>query len=133
MRPSSGASSPCWCRTQCGGHHLDPARPERKIRGPPRGAHQGFGHRGAAALSNRYIADRFLPDKAIDLIDECASKLRIEIDSMPVEIDEIQRKITPGGNRTQGPEKGDPTRPLQERLANAGGRALEAMRSQMPA
>lgn len=47
----------------------------------------------AATLSNRYIADRFLPDKAIDLIDECASKLRIEIDSMPAEIDEIQRKI----------------------------------------
>ncbi len=48
----------------------------------------------AATLSNRYISDRFLPDKAIDLIDECASKLRIEIDSMPVEIDEIQRRIT---------------------------------------
>jgi ATP-dependent Clp protease ATP-binding subunit ClpB len=48
----------------------------------------------AANLSDRYIADRFLPDKAIDLIDECASKLRIEIDSMPLEIDEIQRKIT---------------------------------------
>jgi ATP-dependent Clp protease ATP-binding subunit ClpB len=48
----------------------------------------------AATLSQRYISDRFLPDKAIDLIDECASKLRIEIDSMPVEIDEIQRRIT---------------------------------------
>ena len=48
----------------------------------------------AATLSNRYITDRFLPDKAIDLIDECASKLRIEIDSMPAEIDEVQRKIT---------------------------------------
>jgi ATP-dependent Clp protease ATP-binding subunit ClpB len=48
----------------------------------------------AANLSSRYISDRFLPDKAIDLIDECASKLRIEIDSMPAEIDEIQRKIT---------------------------------------
>lgn len=48
----------------------------------------------AASLSNRYIADRFLPDKAIDLIDECASKLRIEIDSMPLEIDEMQRKTT---------------------------------------
>jgi len=48
----------------------------------------------AATLSNRYITDRFLPDKAIDLIDECGSKIRIEIDSMPVEIDEIQRKIT---------------------------------------
>ena len=48
----------------------------------------------AAGLSHRYIADRFLPDKAIDLIDECASKLRIEIDSLPVEIDEIQRRLT---------------------------------------
>ena len=47
----------------------------------------------AATLSHRYIADRFLPDKAIDLIDEAASKLRIEIDSMPVELDEIERKI----------------------------------------
>ncbi len=47
----------------------------------------------AATLSNRYISDRFLPDKAIDLIDECASKLRIEIDSLPAEIDEIQRRI----------------------------------------
>jgi len=48
----------------------------------------------AATLSNRYIADRFLPDKAVDLIDECASRLRIEIDSMPRAIDEVQRKIT---------------------------------------
>ena len=48
----------------------------------------------AATLSHRYIADRFLPDKAIDLIDESASKLRIEIDSMPQEIDEVQRRIT---------------------------------------
>jgi ATP-dependent Clp protease ATP-binding subunit ClpB len=48
----------------------------------------------SATLSHRYITDRYLPDKAIDLIDECASKLRIEIDSMPVEIDDIQRKIT---------------------------------------
>jgi ATP-dependent Clp protease ATP-binding subunit ClpB len=48
----------------------------------------------AATLSDRYIADRFLPDKAIDLMDECASKLRIEIDSMPTEIDDIQRRIT---------------------------------------
>jgi ATP-dependent Clp protease ATP-binding subunit ClpB len=48
----------------------------------------------AATLSHRYITDRFLPDKAIDLIDEAASRLRIEIDSMPVEIDEVERKIT---------------------------------------
>jgi ATP-dependent Clp protease ATP-binding subunit ClpB len=47
----------------------------------------------AATLSDRYIADRFLPDKAIDLIDEAASKLRIEIDSVPTEIDEIDRRI----------------------------------------
>lgn len=47
----------------------------------------------AAQLSDRYIADRFLPDKAIDLVDEAASKLRIEIDSMPEEIDAIDRKI----------------------------------------
>ncbi|HET6419438.1 MAG TPA: ATP-dependent chaperone ClpB [Geobacteraceae bacterium] len=47
----------------------------------------------AATLSDRYITDRFLPDKAIDLIDEAASRLRIEIDSMPTEIDEIERKI----------------------------------------
>jgi ATP-dependent Clp protease ATP-binding subunit ClpB len=47
----------------------------------------------AAMLSNRYITDRFLPDKAIDLIDEAGSKLRMEIDSMPVELDEVERKI----------------------------------------
>jgi len=47
----------------------------------------------AATLSHRYISDRFLPDKAIDLIDESASGLRIEIDSMPAEIDEVERKI----------------------------------------
>ncbi len=47
----------------------------------------------AATLSQRYVADRFLPDKAIDLIDEAASRLRIEIDSMPTEIDEVERRI----------------------------------------
>jgi ATP-dependent Clp protease ATP-binding subunit ClpB len=47
----------------------------------------------AAVLSHRYITDRFLPDKAIDLIDEAASKLRMEIDSMPVELDELERKL----------------------------------------
>jgi ATP-dependent Clp protease ATP-binding subunit ClpB len=48
----------------------------------------------AAQLSHRYITDRFLPDKAIDLIDESASKLRMEIDSMPEELDAVERKIT---------------------------------------
>src|SRR5690348_8989615 len=47
----------------------------------------------AAVLSDRYITDRFLPDKAIDLVDEAASRLRIEIDSLPQEIDEVERKI----------------------------------------
>lgn len=47
----------------------------------------------AAVLSNRYISDRFLPDKAIDLIDEAASKLKMEIDSMPSELDELERKL----------------------------------------
>jgi ATP-dependent Clp protease ATP-binding subunit ClpB len=47
----------------------------------------------AAVLSHRYIADRFLPDKAIDLIDEAASRLRMEIDSMPAELDELTRRI----------------------------------------
>jgi ATP-dependent Clp protease ATP-binding subunit ClpB len=47
----------------------------------------------AAVLSHRYISDRFLPDKAIDLVDEAASKLRMEIDSMPAELDEIERRI----------------------------------------
>ncbi len=47
----------------------------------------------AAVLAHRYISDRFLPDKAIDLIDEAASRLRIEIDSMPAELDEIERRI----------------------------------------
>ncbi|MDQ2912851.1 MAG: ATP-dependent chaperone ClpB [Chloroflexota bacterium] len=48
----------------------------------------------AATLSSRYITDRFLPDKAIDLVDEAASKLRMEIDSMPAELDEVERAIT---------------------------------------
>jgi ATP-dependent Clp protease ATP-binding subunit ClpB len=47
----------------------------------------------AAVLSHRYIADRFLPDKAIDLIDEAASRLRMEIDSMPTELDEVERRM----------------------------------------
>src|SRR4029077_717196 len=47
----------------------------------------------AAVLSHRYITDRFLPDKAIDLIDESASRLRIEIDSLPTELDIVEREI----------------------------------------
>jgi ATP-dependent Clp protease ATP-binding subunit ClpB len=47
----------------------------------------------AAVLSNRYLTNRFLPDKAIDLVDEAAAKLRIEIDSMPTEIDVVERRV----------------------------------------
>ena len=54
----------------------------------------------AADLSDRYIADRFLPDKAIDLVDEAASRLRMELDSMPVEIDATTRQ--PGDCRGPG-------------------------------
>ncbi len=81
----------------------------------------------AAALSNRYISDRFLPDKAIDLIDECASKLRIEIDSMPAEIDEIQRRITQAEIEREALKKeSDPA--SKERLAK-----LEAELAEMNA
>ncbi|NNG01564.1 MAG: ATP-dependent chaperone ClpB [Desulfobacteraceae bacterium] len=81
----------------------------------------------AATLSQRYIADRFLPDKAIDLIDECASKLRIEIDSMPQEIDEIQRKITQAEIERQALKKEKDPASVQrlEKLENE----LESMRA----
>ncbi len=83
----------------------------------------------AAALSHRYIADRFLPDKAIDLIDESASKLRIEIDSMPVEIDEIQRKILQAEIEREALKKEtDPA--SRERLAKLED-TLESMHSQI--
>ena len=61
----------------------------------------------AAVLSNRYIADRFLPDKAIDLVDEAASKLRMEIDSMPAELDEVARRLMQLEIRTRGAAQGD--------------------------
>ncbi len=78
----------------------------------------------AATLSHRYISDRFLPDKAIDLIDECASKLRIEIDSMPAEIDEIQRRITQAEIERQALKKEtDPA--ARERLAKLEGELTE--------
>jgi ATP-dependent Clp protease ATP-binding subunit ClpB len=69
---------------------------------------------GAAMLSHRYISDRFLPDKAIDLIDEATSRLRIEIDSMPAEIDDVQRKITQLEIEREALKK-EKDRPSQER------------------
>jgi ATP-dependent Clp protease ATP-binding subunit ClpB len=81
----------------------------------------------AATLSERYITDRFLPDKAIDLIDECASKLRIEIDSLPTEIDEIQRRITQleiereALKKETDPASAERLEKLEEELAQLGG------------
>jgi ATP-dependent Clp protease ATP-binding subunit ClpB len=70
----------------------------------------------AAVLSHRYIADRFLPDKAIDLVDEAASKLRMEIDSMPAELDEVQRRIMQLEIEREALKK-EKDKPSQERLA----------------
>ena len=75
------------------GHDLDPARPEGKIRGAPRRAHQGrrarCGRDAEQPLHHRSLP----PDKAIDLVDESAAKLRTEIDSMPQELDEVSRRV----------------------------------------
>ncbi|HEX9362384.1 MAG TPA: ATP-dependent chaperone ClpB [Candidatus Dormibacteraeota bacterium] len=70
----------------------------------------------AAMLSNRYITDRFLPDKAIDLIDEAAARLRTEIDSMPVELDELERQIRQLEIERQALKK-ESDRASRERLA----------------
>lgn len=73
----------------------------------------------ASVLSNRYITDRFLPDKAIDLIDESASKLRMEIDSMPIELDEIERKVRQHEIEKQAVMKED-SRESKEKLDKIG-------------
>jgi ATP-dependent Clp protease ATP-binding subunit ClpB len=71
----------------------------------------------AATLSNRYIADRFLPDKAIDLIDEAAARLRMEVDSKPEEIDEIDRKVIQLKIEREALKK-EPDLASQDRLRN---------------
>src|SRR6266852_5065628 len=71
----------------------------------------------AATLSNRYITDRFLPDKAIDLIDEAAASLRIQIDSMPTEIDQLERRATQLEIEKQALRKEDDEN-SRERLGN---------------
>lgn len=82
----------------------------------------------AATLSHRYIADRFLPDKAIDLIDEAAASLRIQIDSMPTEIDELERRATQSEIERQALKKeADPT--SRERLQSVE-RELAGIREQ---
>ncbi len=70
----------------------------------------------AAMLSHRYISDRFLPDKAIDLIDESAARLRMEIDSMPVELDEIERKLRQLEIEKQALMRDDGSLDAQEKL-----------------
>ncbi len=69
----------------------------------------------AATLSNRYIGDRFLPDKAIDLVDEAASRIRMEIDSRPTEIDEVERRILQLEIEREGLRK-EKDAPSRERL-----------------
>ncbi len=101
----------------------------------------------AAQLSHRYIADRFLPDKAIDLVDEAASRLRIEIDSMPSELDELRRKIMQleierealrieGGlgthvSRAAGESEGKDQAPHAERGGTQGRRELERVEKEI--
>src|SRR5208283_3836270 len=70
----------------------------------------------AAVLSHRYITDRFLPDKAIDLIDESAAKLRMEIDSMPTELDEIERKLRQFEIEKQAVMRDDGSQDAREKL-----------------
>ena len=75
----------------------------------------------AAVLSHRYIADRFLPDKAIDLVDEAASRLRMEIDSSPVELDEAERRVRQLEIElaAMAKESKDVREPLERELADA--------------
>jgi ATP-dependent Clp protease ATP-binding subunit ClpB len=81
----------------------------------------------AAVLSDRYISDRFLPDKAIDLVDEAASRLRMEIDSSPVELDEAERRVTQLEIELAAMAKEDPAtrEPIERELAEARARRDE--------
>src|SRR6187399_1684084 len=81
----------------------------------------------AAVLSERYITDRFLPDKAIDLVDESASRLRMEIDSSPVELDEAERRVTQLEIELAAMAKESPAtrEPLEKELAEAKARRDE--------
>ena len=85
----------------------------------------------AAVLSHRYITDRFLPDKAIDLVDEAASRLRMEIDSMPVELDEVRRRIMQLEIEREALRK-ETDKASQERLAQARAGARRPQGSSRP-
>ena len=85
----------------------------------------------AAVLSDRYIADRFLPDKAIDLVDEAASRLRMEIDSSPLELDEAERRVRQLEIElaAMAKESKEVREPLERELAEAQERARRARRA----
>ena len=83
----------------------------------------------AAVLSNRYLTNRFLPDKAIDLMDEAASKLRIEIDSLPTEIDVVERRILQLEIEQVALEQGD-RRAVEGAARDARGRARRRCNAQ---
>lgn len=85
----------------------------------------------AATLSNRYISDRFLPDKAIDLIDEAAAKLRMEIDSVPEELDEIERRIRQLEIEREAIKRENDTEKLRQIAQDLG--ELNEQRNQMKA
>ena len=74
-------------------HHLDPARAQGEMSCTTRARITDAALVAAATLSNRYITDRFLPDKAIDLMDEAASRIRMEVESKPEEIENLDRRI----------------------------------------
>lgn len=80
-------------RTEHGRHDFHSARHSGKIRELPQSANPRRGHRSRRQLSHRYISERKLPDKAIDLIDEAAAKLRLELDSVPEDVDKLDRQL----------------------------------------
>jgi ATP-dependent Clp protease ATP-binding subunit ClpB len=89
----SAASRRCWSTSRAWIHHRHPARPAGEVRAAPRRGHHRPGHRRRGRASHRYITDRFLPDKAIDLIDEAAARIKMEIDSKPEVMDKLDRRL----------------------------------------
>ena len=85
----------------------------------------------AAELSHRYITDRFLPDKAIDLIDEAAAKVKIEIDSKPEAMDKLDRRLIQLQDRARGGAQGE-GRSLEEALRPDRGRDRQAASANTP-
>jgi ATP-dependent Clp protease ATP-binding subunit ClpB len=106
--------------------NLDSARPQERYE-----VHHGVRIKDAAlvtaaVLSHRYISDRFLPDKAIDLVDESAAKLRTEIDSMPTELDEVSRRVITGARTRVRAKRGCASRDRLGNWKRAGGAEIGA-------